>query len=228
MIDNHSFVFVSDENLLAQFQSDHYSRSDTGKKYRITTDRFFPGNSPWLWMTKADQLGGSSLPIALVIYRKQIMASAIGRQNKIGLESGEPFGVGRSATRDALERLTKAGLIKSSLKPGSKRIVTITQESLETLPGKKHLFIYPQIPWDWICKAARCTTPGLLVGLAVWRAFQMTPGEDLAQIRTDRLIESDRTAREIRRGMKALESSGLIEILKVEAKVATVKIKDVC
>lgn len=203
---------------------------DSGVKGKIIiqnriSDEFLPGNIPWYWLTRADQLGGSALPVALLVYRKDIMTKKNGRPNKIGHESGIPLGLGRSATRSGLKRLANGGLIELIRQPGSKVIVKIPKASLDPPPNQKRLFIYQQIPWDWVCKAAQCSTPGLLTGLAAWKGLWLAQGDDSVKVRINPLSGSDRSPRELIRGFKAIEAAGLVEIIKMKAGVVTVRIR---
>lgn len=187
-------------------------------------EEFLPGNIPWFWLTRADHLGGSALPVALLVYRKNIMTHKTGWSNKIGLESGLPMGLGRSATRNGLKRLAKGGLIELIRQPGSKPVVKITKASLDPPPGQKRLFIYRQVPWDWVCRAAQCPTPGLLVGLAAWKGLWLAQGDDVVKVCTNPLAGSERGTRELLRGFKAIEAAGLVKVVKIKAGIVTLRI----
>ncbi|MFM7593733.1 MAG: hypothetical protein ACKO85_18250, partial [Isosphaeraceae bacterium] len=129
--------------------------------------------------------------------------------------------------RQALDRLSEAGLIERRRDPGSKTLVKLTQLAYEPPEGQPRRYIYKQIPWAWVCKAAKCPTPGLLVGLAVWKASCKPASESLVKIDLNQLEVPQRPTRSLLRGLKAIEAAGLVELSGRKASVAQVRILSV-
>ena len=181
---------------------------------------YLPPKMSWPWLTRADELGGGALAVGLVVLRNHARTAPYGWPNRIGLESGEPFGLKRWAVRNGLKLLADGGLIRLEMKPGSKAVVEILKsdssrvmESDWLASTKQAEFIYLKIPMDWISRAAKCQTPGLIMGLAAWRYDFMTkiPGESRFSIHP--LAGSNRSTSALRRGLVALESAGLVKLM---------------
>lgn len=208
---------------------DPFSNLQTGFPAESTSARVHPGRvsektlpakMPWLWLTRADELGGSALAVGLLALRNRAMTAPYGWPNRVGLESGEVMGVGRWAVRDGLKRLAAGGLIRYELAPGSKAVVEILKHEPETEPesswieySSKSQFIFPRIPLAWINRAALCPTPALLLGLAAWRYDHMTKIAGESRFALNPLAGSTRSTSALRRGLVALESAGLVELM---------------
>ncbi len=184
--------------------------SQDRKPVRAVSDRYLPPKLPWHWLTAADALGGSALTVGLIAFRNRAINAPFGWPNRVGLESGEPFGIGRKAVRLGLSKLSDAGLIRVDTSPGCKGVVTIVELPN---PDDKPQFIFPKIPFDWIARAARTPAPGLLVGLAAWRYDHMTVIAGEARFCIAPLQYSKRPTASLVRGMASLEEFGLIERL---------------
>lgn len=196
----------------------------------LKSEKTLPAKMPWYWLTRADELGGSALAVGLVVLRNHAMTAPYGWPNRVGLESGEIFGLGRKAVRHGLNRLADGGLIRYELKPGSKPVVDVLRVE-PAKPGSDWLghdlklaFIFHRIPLDWISRAALCPTPALLAGLAAWRYDYMTdiPGESRFSIHP--LAGSTRPGSAMKRGLVSLESAGLVELLDAPRGYARLKI----
>jgi len=177
---------------------------------QVLSDKYLPPKMPWLWLTAADALGGSVLAVGLLALRNRAITVPYGWPNRLGLEAGEPFGLGRKAVRLGLRKLADAGLIRVDTSPGCKAVVTIVE--LPNPDGKPQ-FIFPKIPFDWIAQAARTPAPGLLVGLAAWRYDHMTGVEGESRFCISPLQGSQRPTASLMRGLSALERAGLVERL---------------
>lgn len=195
--------------------------SQDQKSTRAISDRYLPPKLPWLWLTAADALGGSALAVGLIAFRNRAITDPFGWPNRVGLESGEPFGIGRKAVRLGLRKLADAGLVRIETSAGSKAVVTILDLPS---PAGKAQFIFPKIPFDWIAQAARTPSPGLLVGLAVWRYDHMTDIEGEARFRIAPLQGSPRPVSSLSKGLDSLEKAGLIERLPAPRGFARVRI----
>jgi hypothetical protein len=195
------------------------------KSHRAGSAKFLHSKLPWAWLTHADALGGSALAVGLIVHRNRAINAPFGWPNRVGLESGEPLGLGRKAVRLGLARLAEAGLIRIEANAGRKAIVTILD--VPTPEGRPQ-FIFPKIPLDWIGQAARTASPGLLVGLAAWRYDHMTdiPGESRFSIAP--LQSSPRSTSALTRGLAALEKAGLIERLPAPRGFARVRVVKAC
>ena len=195
--------------------------SSDRKPVRPVSDRYLPPKLPWAWLTHADFLGGSALAVGLIVHRNRAINAPFGWPNRVGLESGEPLGLGRKAVRLGLARLAETGLIRIEANAGRKAVVTILD--LPTPDGRPQ-FVFPKIPLDWIGHAARTASPGLIVGLAAWRYDHMTqiPGESRFCIAP--LLSSSRSTSSLTRGLAALEKAGLIERLPAPRGFARVRI----
>lgn len=173
---------------------------------------YLPAQSPWLWLARADELGGSALAVGLIALRNHARTSPYGWPNRVGLDSGEPLGLGRRAVRQGLKRLADGGLIEVDTKAGRKPVVTI-QDYPPALPDEPPQYIHYRVPWPWICRATRCPTPALIVGLAAWRFDYMTRERGVSRFQIDPLSGSTRAAVALQRGLTALESAGLVELI---------------
>lgn len=177
---------------------------------QVLSDKYLPPKMPWLWLTAADALKGSALAVGLLAFRNQAITAPYGWPNRLGLEAGESFGLGRKAVRLGLRKLAEAGLIRVDTSPGCKAVVTIVELPN---PDDKPQFIFPKIPFDWITQAARTPAPGLLVGLAAWRYDHMTDIEGESQFSISPLQCSHRPTASLLRGLASLERARLIERL---------------
>lgn len=191
------------------------------KLIALVSDRYLPPKLPWLWLTAADALGGSALAVGLIAFRNRAINTPFGWPNRIGLEAGEPFGIGRKAVRLGLRKLAEAGLVRIETSAGSKAVVTILDSPP---PTGKPQFIFPKIPFDWIDVAARTSAPGLLVGLAVWRYDHMTDIDGEARFCIAPLQGSARPVSSLSKGLASLEHVGLIERLPAPRGFARVRI----
>ncbi len=191
------------------------------KPDRLVSDRYLPPKLPWNWLTAADALGGSALAVDLIAFRNRAINAPFRLPNRVGLESGEPFGIGRKPVRLGLSKLSDAGLIRFETSPGCKGVVKIVE--LPSHDGKPQ-FIFPKIPFDWIAQAARTPAPGLLVGLAAWRYDHMTDVEGESRFCISPLQGSQRPTASLVRGMASLEEVGLIERLECPRGYARLRI----
>ena len=205
-------------------------KTPRGRETRTSQTRisgpFLPGNAPWDWLVAADELGGSALRLALVIYRKAVISRSSELTARVGLNDGEMFGMSSWGIREALNRLEDSGLVHVTRSPGRKAVVRIVLAGTTESDSQHRRFIRNPIPWGWLEKAARCTTPGLLVGLAVWRSLYMSRSGDTTKIRIDHIEGSTRKAKELRRGLRALETAGLVQIVEIRAGLAHVRIQN--
>lgn len=179
--------------------------SDSLLPSKSSNSGYLPPSVPWDWVIQADELRGSALPVALIVCRHSAMADSARRANKIGLELGEDLGLGRIAVKDGLERLEAGGLVILDKKAGRKAVVKI--QGCGNRVTKPRLGI--PIPWTWVCKAAQCPTPALVVGLAAWRfASRKTLDSNF----TIPLEGSTRKAKSLRRGARDLQANGLLDL----------------
>jgi hypothetical protein len=221
-------VSIDDSHL--QYSSDPFADLITGfpdcvpsesKPDSVVPLHYLPSHLPWSWLTRADALGGSALAVGLIVFRNRSRTAPTDWPNRVGLEAGEPLGIGRRAVRLALTRLAETGLIEVESRLGRKAVVKIIDVPT---PNDKPQFIFPRIPLDWIGLAARCPSPGLLLGLAAWRFGHMTREQGVSRFRIAPLEGSTRSTASLRLGLAGLEKAGLIERLEAPTGFARLRI----
>ena len=92
-------------------------------------DAFIKGPLPLAWMTKAAQLPGKTLQVALALW----YLSGVQRTPtvRLAVKTLEKFGVSRDAKYEALERLALLGLIQVQQDRGKAPMVTLLQRLAE-------------------------------------------------------------------------------------------------
>lgn len=90
---------------------------------RERQDGFIKGPLPLVWMTKAAQMPGKTLQVALALW----YLCGLQKTNSVKLttKTSSLFGLSRDAKYDALSRLEAAGLIEVLRLPGCSPVVTL-------------------------------------------------------------------------------------------------------
>jgi hypothetical protein len=179
-------------------------------------DPFIKGPIPFGWIASACRLPGIGLHVAMA-YRLH--------GERFGLAHGRHWGIGDSAgglhvsrhtARRGFHAAERAGLISVVRRPGCKPRVTIL-DLPRTGPG--HPPLYGPIPWAWWLPASRLPGKSLQVAAVCWLlgglgrsadfelSLDLWPGlTDWAEFGLSRFSAS--------RGLDALESAGLVSVVR--------------
>jgi len=109
------------------------SRPTTPRPLKRQSGLFLKGPVPWLWLSRAGQLPGKALHVAVVVH----LLAGMRRGGPVSLSGARlcELGVGRHAAYRALRHLEEAGLVAVQRRRGRQPVVTIVAP--ETDEGRR-------------------------------------------------------------------------------------------
>lgn len=112
----------------------HKSRTSAPRRLTRQSGMFLKGPVTWLWLSRAGQLPGKVLHVAVVVH----LLAGMRRGGPVSLSRARlrELGVDRHAAYRALRRLEEAGLVAVQRRRGRQPVVTILAS--ETDQGRRH------------------------------------------------------------------------------------------
>jgi hypothetical protein len=187
---------------------------------------FIKGPIPFDWIASACRLPGIGLHIAMAyrLHRKRFTFSH-GRHWGIG-DSAEGLHVSNHTVRRGFHAAERAGLISAIRRPGCKPRVTILD-----LPtsGPEYPPLHGPIPWAWWLPASRLQGKSLQVAAVCWLLAGWGRSADI-ELSTDlwpgftNWAEFGLSQSSAFRGLNALESAGLVSVVRRPGRTSIVSI----
>jgi hypothetical protein len=98
-------------------------------------DSFLKGPIPWNWLVRAAQLKGSSLAVALAVWRLAGIKKTASVECSMARAARE-FGFDERSGRRGLAALERAGLVRVRRRRGRKPVITLQQAPTTESPGR--------------------------------------------------------------------------------------------
>jgi hypothetical protein len=174
-------------------------------------ESFIKGPIPYYWFLTACRLPGPGLHVAMSywFYQRRFRYEHRGNRWSVA-ETARGLQVSMDTVRRALHSAELAGLLVVERAPGCKLVVS-TRDVPE--PEPKCWPLYGPIPWDWWVAAARRPGRALHVGMICWLLVGWKRSAEVVLV-LNRWAEFGLTRFSVMRGLAALETAGLVSVVR--------------